>query len=231
MDNKNDNPDRQGAPQENDAFNKNSTWARPMAMARDTNVAAWFALAGVILLVVALWAPISRAYWSVRNASANKEKDVPRTEKCFLAIAYEGVSHLPDPSGRFISADVFRTHIQALRDAGYHPIGLEDVRAFFYENKLLPPKAILLTFDNARKSTYFESREIIDELGWHAVMGVVTKKVGTKDTDVILTPYLKSMVLDSRWDLACESNQGLDFVTVSPQGRKAPYLSAPLWLA
>ena len=231
MDNKNDNPDRQGAPQENDAFNKNSTWARPMAMARDTNVAAWFALAGAILLVVALWAPISRAYWSVRNASANKEKDVPRTEKCFLAIAYEGVSHLPDPSGRFISADVFRTHIQALRDAGYHPIGLEDVRAFFYENKLLPPKAILLTFDNARKSTYFESREIIDELGWHAVMGVVTKKVGTKDTDVILTPYLKSMVLDSRWDLACESNQGLDFVTVSPQGRKAPYLSAPLWFA
>lgn len=213
-----------------DEFRKTGSWTRPVAMARDSHVSAWLWLAGVICLAIALWSPISRAYWRVRNTRVDRDKDVPRNSRCFLAIAYEGVSRLPDPSGRFISADNFRAHLQALRDAGYHPIGLEDVRAFYYEDKLLPPKAILLTFDNTRKSTYFESREIIDELGWHAVMGVVTKKVGTKDTDIILRPYLRNMVLDDRWDLACESNEGPDFVTVSPQGRKAPYLSAPLWL-
>ena len=213
-----------------DEFRKRDSWAHPIAMARDSNVAAWLGMVGVVCLAIAMWGPISRAYWSIRNTRVDRDKDVPRNSHCFLAIAYEGVSHLPDPSGRLISADAFRAHLQALRDAGYHPISLEDVRAFYYENKLLPPKALLLTFDNTRKSTYFESRDIIDELGWHAIMGVVTKKIGTKDTDIILRPYLKNMVLDDRWDLACESHQGPDFVTVSPQGRKAPFLSSPLWL-
>ncbi len=214
-----------------DAFKKRSSWARPIAMARDSNISAWLGFLGLICLAIALWTPISRAIWHIRNTRLNMAKDIPRNSHCFLAIAYEGVSRLPDPSGKYIAAENFRAHIQALRDAGYNPISLEDVRAFYYDNKLLPPKAILLTFDNTRKSTYFESRPIINELDWHAVMGVVTDKVGSKDSDVILRPYLRNMVLDDHWDLACESNQGANFVTVSPQGRKAPYLSSPLWLA
>ena len=219
-----------GQPANGDEFKKRSAWTRPRAMARDSNIAAWLALVGIICLAIALWGPLSRAYWKIRNLRVDKARDVPRNANCFLAIAYEGVSRLHDPAGRYIAADKFREHILALREAGYHPISLEDVRAFYYDNKLLPPKALLVTFDNTRKSTYFESRAIIDELNWHAVMGVVTKKVGSKDSDVILRPYLKNMVLDDHWDLACESHQGADFVTVSPQGRRAPFLSSPLWL-
>ena len=220
-----------GQPAKADEFKKTSGWARPMAMAKDSNFYAWLGFLGLICLVIALWGPISRAYWKVRNREIERTKEIPRTANCFLAVSYEGISHLPDPSGRYISTDAFRAHLMALIGAGYHPIGLQDICDFYYDKKLLPEKAILLTFENTRKSTYFESRPILEELNWRAVMGVVTKKVSSWDSDVILRPYLKTMALDARWDLASESHEGTDFIVVSPQGRKAAFFSSLMWQA
>lgn len=220
----------QPAPQANaDEFKKTSRWARPVAMAKDSNIYAWLGFFGLICLCIALWGPISRVYWSIRNRKIEREKEIPRTADCFLALSYEGVSRLPDPSGRYISSDAFRAHIMALIGAGYHPIGLQDICDFYYDKKLLPEKAILITFENTRKSTYFETRPILEELNWRAVMGVVTKKVGTWDSDVILRPYLKNMAMDARWDLASESHDGTEFIVVSPQGRKAAFFSSLMW--
>ncbi len=219
-----------GQPGKADEFKKTSAWARPIAMARDSNVYAWLGFIGLICLCIALWGHISRAYWQVRNRrQVEREQEIPRTANCFLAISYEGVSHLPDPSGRYISTEAFRSHLMALIGAGYHPIGLQDICDFYYDNRLLPDKAVLLTFENTRKSTYFETRPILDEVNWRAVMGVVTKKVGSWDNDVILRPYLKTMALDARWDLASESHEGTEFITVTPQGRKAPFFSSLMW--
>ena len=39
-----------GAPDKGDAFKKTSGWARPKAMARDSNIAAWLALLGIVFL-------------------------------------------------------------------------------------------------------------------------------------------------------------------------------------
>ena len=212
-----------------DEFKKTSAWARPIAMARDSNIYAWLGLVGVICLCVALWGPFSRAYWKMRNRHIEHNDEIPRTADCFLAISYEGVTRLPDPSGRYISTADFRAHLVALIAAGYHPIGLKDICDFYYDNRPLPEKAILMTFENTRKSTYFETRPILEELDWRAVMGVVTRKVGAWDSDVILRPYLKTMALDARWDLASESDNGVEFITVSPLGRKAPFFSSLMW--
>ena len=224
-----DSEQRTEQPAKADEFRKTSGWTRPIAMARDSNVYAWLGLIGLICLCVALWGPISRAYWKVRNRHIEQKKEIPRNADCFLAISYEGVSRLPDPSGRYISTEKFRSHLVALIAAGYHPICLQDVCDFYYDKKLLPEKAVLLTFENTRKSTYFETRPILEELDWRATMGVITKKVGSWDNDVILRPYLKTMVMDARWDLASESHDGTEFITASPQGRKAAFFSSLMW--
>ena len=222
----------QPAPQANaDEFKKTSKWTRPVAMAKDSNIYAWLGFFGLICLCIALWGPIARVYWHFRNREIEREREIPRTADCFLALSYEGVSRLPDPSGRYISTEAFRAHLMALIGAGYHPIGLQDICDFYYDKKLLPEKAILLTFENTRKSTYFEAKPILEELNWRAVMGVVTKKVGTWDSDVILRPYLKNMAMDARWDLASESHDGTEFIVVSPQGRKAAFFSSLMWRA
>ena len=213
-----------------DAFRKTSAWARPRAMARDSNVSAWLALAGIICLCLALWTPIAHVFWGIRNRNVDHNESLPRNANCFLAISYEGISPVPDPSGRFIFAQDFRAHIAALKNAGYHAIGLEDVRAFYEDHRPLPPKAILLTFENTRKNTFFEGRAILEDLNWRAVMGVITRRVNSKDRDTILWPYLKSMAMDDRWDLACESSNGVGFIAADSQGLRAPFFATRKWL-
>lgn len=230
MDNNSNNPDRRRPPEESDAFRKTSNWARPRAMAKDSSISAWLALAGVICLILALWFPIARIYWNFRNRNVGRGDRDARTANCFLAICYEGISAQHDPSGRFIAAQDFRAHILALKNAGYHSIGLEDVRAFYEDKTPLPPKAVLLTFENTRKSTYFGGREILENLDWRATMGVVTRRVDDKDRDTILWPYIKSMDMDGRWDLASESHNGVRFIASDAQGSRAPFFATRQWL-
>lgn len=228
--NQNTNPSNQDERKQPDEFKKTSLWARPRAMARDSSVSAWLALLGVICLALALWTPLARIYWNFRNRNVGRDETVVRNANCFLAISYEGISAQHDPSGHFIAAQDFRAHMAALKNAGYHPIGLEDVRAFYEEKKPLPPKAILLTFENTRKSTYFDGREILENLDWRASMGVVTRRVDDKDRDTILWPYIRSMDMDGRWDLAVESHNGVRFIASDAQGSRAPFFATRQWL-
>ena len=208
-----------------------SNWARPVAQKRDRHFGAWLTLLSLICFAVAFGSHINRLYWRVKNYLAGGFKDLPRTSQCFLAISYEAVADTPDQEGHFISTVRFREHISTLRDAGYNPIGLEDVRAFCVEGRKLPEKAILVTFENTHKSTFFDASPVLREFRWRGVMGVVTRRVRENDPDSILAPYLRTMILDNSWELACESDSGTGFIDASSHGRTVPYLSAPMWIA
>lgn len=204
-------------------------WARPVAQKRDRHVRAWLLMLSLACFAIAFRGPINRLYWSVRNRLFGPQAVPAGSADCFLALSYEGVSALPDPDGKFTSAARLREHLAALRDAGYHPIGIEDVRAFYREGRKLPDKAVLITFDNTHKGTYFDGAPVIAEFRWRATLGVVTRDVREKSPDSVLAPYLRDLVLDNAWDLACESDSGTDLVKAGPHGRTALALSAPEW--
>lgn len=225
--------DEQQKPVENkaDEFKKTSVWKRPIAMAKDSNTGAWLMLLGAACLSVALWGPISRLYWRMHNKAVSADLSaIERTSDCFVAISYEGVAKEPEPWNPFISTANFQEHLIALKEAGYNPITLEDVRAFYHDNRLLPEKAVLMTFENCHKSTYFEIRDILSKQRWHAVMGVVTKPVREDNIDVLLRPYLKGMVLDATWDLANQSDEGTTLIPTTMRGRQGLFFTSPKWL-
>ncbi|MBQ9344112.1 MAG: tetratricopeptide repeat protein, partial [Kiritimatiellae bacterium] len=209
-----------------------SHWTRPVAVAKASSVRSWLLLIALVCLFVALWPPLKRFYWRIHNRPINETvASVSRSEFGFLAISYEGVSANPEPSGNFITTERFAQHLAALRDAGYHPISLADIRDFYVDGRPLPEKAILMTFENTHRSTYFEIRNLLNRNRWRATMGVVTKPVLEGNSDVLLTPYLRDMLLDSSWDLACESHDGTSTIPTSPHGRRGLFFSAPQWLA
>ena len=206
-------------------------WARPVAQRRDRNIGAWLAMLSLLCFAVAVRGPANRLFWRLRNRYSGPESGVERTAESFLAISYEAVSAAPDPEGLFTTVPRFREHLEALRDAGYHPIGLEDVRAFYRDGAKLPPKAILVTFENTHKSTYFDASPVLRALRWRAVLGVVTRHVTEKSPDSVLAPYLRDMTLDNVWDLACESDLGTTLVPAGPDGNLVPFLATPRWIA
>ena len=211
---------------------KPQTFARPVAQEKDRNSRAWLMFLAVICFGVALWQPVKHALWAIRNRSVEREgASIPREADCFVAISYEGVAKEREPTGRFITVDRFREHIEALRRAGYHPIGLKDVRDFYADKRPLPSKAVLVTFENNHKSTFFDTVRLLRSQRWHAVMGVVTGPVREWDDDVLLRPYLKDMALNAAWDLACESDGGTALIAVDSHGSTLPFFSSPAWIA
>ena len=209
----------------------NFQWTRPVAVSRNSNVRSWLVLFAAICLFVALWPTLKRAYWRIHNRPINEAaSNVGRTATGFLAISYEGVAAVPDASGAFIATERFAQHLAALREAGYHPLSLADIRDFYLENRLLPERSVLLTFENTHRSTYFEIRNLLAKNRWRATMGVVTRPVTEGSSDVLLAPYLRDMLLDSNWDLASESHDGTSTIPTSPHGRRALFFSSPRWL-
>lgn len=219
--------DEKKIPEEEKNGGGKTPWRKPVAMAKDSNVVSWLLFAGLVFLSITLYRPLAGLYWKAKNRDYAKEiQSRACTASSFLAISYEGVADNPPSSSPLISTELFKSHILALKEAGYTPIGLDDVRKFYLEGAALPDKAILTTFENCRKTTYFGIRDFLLENRWIAAMGVVTKPVRENSGDVILRPYLKSLLPNIMWDLAAQSDGGTGFITVSPDGEKAPFFSA-----
>lgn len=201
-----------------------------VALGRDRNIISWLTLLALICFGIALWTPLERLFFQIRNRYSAIFNESDLFSDHFLAISYEGVSSAPIPGSGLISTPRFHEHITALKNAGFTPITINDVHEFYTNKRSLPEKAILLTFENGRKSTYFETREFLSSIGWHAVMGVVTKPVREESPDVILRTYLHTMCNDPTWELANQSDSGTELIPTSPDGGQSLFFASPMWL-
>lgn len=220
-----------GSADDNRLANETKTdegWERPVAVAKDRNVRAWFIFLGVICFAVALWTPVRMFYY--RHGYVRAASDVKRDSDTFVAIAYYGINDEVSHGSQDIPTKVFAEELRLLRENGYTPIGLQDVLAFYKEGKLLPRKAVLMTFEQSRKSSYFEIRTMLRAYKWKAVMGVTTAPMHVKDAQALLWPYLRDMLIMGYWDLAAESEQGFSFIETSPDGHTGDFFANPQWL-
>lgn len=206
----------------------NDGWERPVAVEKDRNVRAWLIFLGVLCFLVALWTPLRALYYRYGYPKADVE--VVRDADTFVAVAYYGVSRDVPEGSRDISTKTFAEQLRLLRENGYTPITLREIRAFYKEGKPLPRKAILMTFEQSRKSSYFEIRDLLHFHKWKAVMGVVTAPMHSRDAQVLLWPYLRDMLTMGSWELAAQSENGFDFIPTSPTGRTGAFFANPQWL-
>lgn len=208
-------PQKQGAP--------------PVAPARVATMKAnyrqaWLYFLLAVCLLIAWGIPLRFAinrYLLFRPAVSG-----PRDAHSFVAIAYEGVSASP----REVSPDRFREQIAVLRRAGYNPITLDDVNAFYEEGQPLPRRAILVTFDHSRKSAYFEARSVLRRAGWPAVAFLWLKPILDEDQASLRWPYIRAMVGSSAWEVGSQSYMGFERIVVDSEGTTRNFMVAPRWL-
>jgi peptidoglycan/xylan/chitin deacetylase (PgdA/CDA1 family) len=88
--------------------------------------------------------------------------------------------HSIDNSDSVIStnADVFARQMKLLRESGYEATTLETFVRLMSENKTLPPKTVVLTFDDGFQNFYSEAFPILDEFGFKATVFLVTDFCG-----------------------------------------------------
>lgn len=186
---------------------------------------AWlYFLLGVSLLVA--WG-IPIRYALTRWLAFRPVEPPSRVSTTFVSLAYEGISDNPDE----VSPERFRRQIEVLKDAGYHAITLEDVRSFYREGRPLPDKAVLLTFDHSRKSSYFVARQTLQRAGWHAVMFVWTQPILDEDPAALRWPYVRAMIRSTAWEAGAQSHAGFSRIPADSEGNRQNFMSSPQWLA
>ncbi|MGN6581031.1 MAG: poly-beta-1,6-N-acetyl-D-glucosamine N-deacetylase PgaB [Bordetella sp.] len=112
--------------------------------------------------------------------------DKPWPVNHFITLAYHDI----EDNGRnqtfvAVRTDLFVAQMQWLHDNGYQPISIDQILAANQGGKPLPPKAVLLTFDDGFRSFYARAYPILKAYGWHAVWAPVAAWVGAPpDTEV-----------------------------------------------
>jgi biofilm PGA synthesis lipoprotein PgaB len=130
-------------------------------------LALWVALCCVIPLLTAC------SSW---NDDWNNASPLiaPQPPGSFLSLCYHNVED-DDPDQRFdgVSTSHLIEQMSWLKHEGYTPISINDLLAARAGKKPLPPKAVLLTFDDGYKSFYTRVYPILKAYHYPAVIGIV----------------------------------------------------------
>lgn len=203
-------------------------WARPQPVRADSNLRAWLYFLAGLSLVVALWVPLRAFYQRLRYKPT---VEGVRDADTFIALAYGGVSAGTVRGPEEVSRQQFEQQIRALRERGFNPIGLSDVRNFYFQGVPLPRKAVLITMEQSRKNSYLETRGILQANRWKAVMFARADTIRQKDPSALRWPILRDMARSGLWEVGAESFGGFQRIPAGPDGETGNFLSSPLWLA
>lgn len=150
-------------------------------------------LFSIFLLSTFLWPTVEYA------------KEAPPTDSTGHAPAVLTYHHIDEKldSSATITSELFRSHLKMLKENGYNVIGMEQLLEAHKQNKALPAKSVVLTFDDGYESFYTKAAPLLKEFRMTATNFVVVKSTDQKNPKEI--PHLS-------WDQMRElEQQGLTF--------------------
>jgi peptidoglycan/xylan/chitin deacetylase (PgdA/CDA1 family) len=115
--------------------------------------------------------------------------------------------------GLYVPADEFAAQMQGLKSAGWHPVTLDQLKAFWTSGVPLGPgKPIVLTFDNGYHSQYANALPILRQLGWVAdeniqLSGLPPSQGGLTDAEV-------RALVAAGWELDTQGISHADLITL-----------------
>ncbi|HEX8946661.1 MAG TPA: polysaccharide deacetylase family protein [Candidatus Paceibacterota bacterium] len=118
-----------------------------------------------------------------------------------------------DTSSSTMPMHVFVDQMRTLKQDGWHTITLHQFTAFMKGETTLPDKSFLLTFDDARRDTFYAADPVMRDLGFTGVMFVITgfsmpENGSTPVSDFYLSKSeLAYLARSGRWELESHGNE------------------------
>lgn len=164
----------------------------------------------IILLVISILA-VASFFGVARELSKGSTKQTRRSSLGFPAftqaeftldvpvLTYHYIREAPnqeeDPLGFSLSvtpAD-FREQMNYLAEHGYRTITPAELHGALKNKTLLPPKSVLLTFDDGYEDFYTNAFPILKEFGLKATVFVVTGFAGSEPTRYLSWPQIREL--------------------------------------
>lgn len=112
--------------------------------------------------------------------------DKPVPVLMYHSIDYEKGNELRVPK------EVFREQMNFLKQKGYTTLTLNELYDFFVNNKPVPDKAVVITFDDGYKDNFENAYPVLKELGFNATVFVITSTIDT-DKSYLTSKQLREM--------------------------------------
>ena len=109
----------------------------------------------------------------------------------------------------FVPQDDFVEQMKWLDEHGYEAVTLDQVQDAWYKDGELPPKPVVLTFDDGYLSQYVAAFPALQHFHWPGVLNLVAKGADLPDDDV-------RKMLDAKppWELASHTTTHADLTTL-----------------
>ncbi|KAJ49956.1 peptidoglycan/xylan/chitin deacetylase (PgdA/CDA1 family) [Clostridium tetanomorphum] len=104
----------------------------------------------------------------------------------YHSIAYEKGNELRIPK------EIFKEQMLFLKENNYTTLTLDEVYEFFINNKPIPEKSVVITFDDGYNDNYTNAYPILKELNFNAVIFVVTDTID-KDKNCLTSEEIIEM--------------------------------------
>lgn len=103
----------------------------------------------------------------------------------------------------YVSVPNFRSQMQALHDWGYTAIPISLLLDALIDGAELPPKPIVITFDDGNRNIYENAFPIMQEYGFPGVFYIVGNRVNS-GTNIAHAPELREMI-EAGWEIGSHS--------------------------
>jgi peptidoglycan/xylan/chitin deacetylase (PgdA/CDA1 family) len=137
-------------------------------------------------------------------------------------LMYHEVRSPPPPRGRsprsaalWVPAGRFEAQIAGLARAGYQGVTLRQVWAAWHGGPALPPRPVVVSFDDGYAGQYSVAASVLASVGWPGVLNLVVDRLGARGG---LTSAQVRRLVRRGWELASHSLTHAD-LTRAPAAR------------
>jgi peptidoglycan/xylan/chitin deacetylase (PgdA/CDA1 family) len=142
-------------------------------------------------------------------------------------LLYHHVEHSPDSTIYSIDIQLFESQMELLSQLGYRTITHMQLRQAIYEGALLPPKPILITFDDGHVDNYINAFPIMQTYGLTGTIYIVANRL---DSDGFLSVDQLNDMINATWEVGSHSMTHADLVTLQPEELRVEILDSRLLL-
>lgn len=104
----------------------------------------------------------------------------------YHSIKYEKGNELRIPKEKFAQ------QMQYLKDAGFHPVSLDELYSYYVFGNELPQKPILITLDDGYLDNYTNAYPVLKDMGFKATIFMITDSINDK-SDYLAADQLQEM--------------------------------------
>jgi peptidoglycan/xylan/chitin deacetylase (PgdA/CDA1 family) len=149
--------------------------------------------------------------------TAGTARGTPGTEAVPI-LMYHVINQPPAGAkfpGLYVAPEEFAAQMQALAQAGFHAVTMDQMRANWTRGTPLPAgKPIVVSFDNGYQSQYTQALPVLRRLGWVGVENI--QLTGLPPSQGGLSEAQVTGLVTAGWELDTQGISHADLITLSP---------------